>query len=71
MANDLPPELAQLLVLQRQTLATVDRITQAVTAPRRVIVARDERGAITGATTQVQDGPDEDEFSEPPIGRLP
>lgn len=71
MANELPPELSDLVVLQRQTLATIDRITQAVTAPRRVVVERDARGAIIGATSQVVDGPDEDDFSEPTRRLLP
>lgn len=63
--SSLPPELQQLAVLQRQTLASVSRIADAAAAPRRVRIVRDGRGAITGAVSEMIDREDAGEETQP------
>ena len=43
------PELLELITLQRQTLAKLNGIVEAIAAPREIVVERDEQGRITGA----------------------
>jgi hypothetical protein len=53
--DDTQPEMQELLTLQRQTLAKLNGLVEAIASPKQITIERDAGGAITGARVEASD----------------